>query len=342
VLSIIEPPQVRPSRVETIWLKSEILAGNPAGVPVARPLTVYLPAEALVSSKLLPVLYCLAPWTSAGRQQFDWQAFKESLSARLDRLMASGLMKPAIVVCPDLYTRFGGSQYVNSSYLGQHADYLIEELIPFVENHFPVAKGAAHRGIFGRSSGGFGALRLAMDYPGSFAALACHSGDMGFDTALRRDLPDLCQGLARYRGDVLKFMEDCLQLQKLSGRDVHLLMLLGLAASYSPNLSKQEGFELPVNWDDGELIDTVWQRWLEHDPVVRVKTHDKGLRQLKMLFFDCGSKDQYYLHFGARQFHKILQRMKIDHRYEEFDDNHSGTAYRYDVSLPMMVEVLSN
>ncbi|MFW7381815.1 MAG: alpha/beta hydrolase [Oligoflexus sp.] len=317
------------------------MADNPAGMAVERPVTVYLPHEEAAGTSSLPVLYCLAPWTSAGRQQFDWQAFKESLWDRLDRLISKELMKPSIVVCPDLYTAFGGSQYINSSYLGRHADYIVDELIPYIENRYPVAKGAAHRGVFGRSSGGFGALRLAMDYPGRFAAIACHSGDMGFETAFRKDLPDLCQALFRYQGDVQRLLDDCWRAVKIGGREIHLLMLLGLAASYSPNLEKPEGFDLPVNWYDATIIDEVWQQWLDHDPVVRVKSKDEALRQLKLLYMDCGNRDQYFLHFGARQMHDKLEKMGIKHRYEEFDDNHSGTAYRYDVSLPLLAEAIS-
>lgn len=341
MLTVIEPPRIRPSRVETIWVRSEILAGNPAAVPAERPISVYLPEEALTGKSSLPVLYCLAPWTSAGRQQFEWQAFRESLSERLDRLMATGSMKPAIVVCPDLYTNFGGSQYVNSSFLGRHADYIVEELIPFIESHYPVAKGAAHRAVFGRSSGGFGALRLAMDYPGSFAAVACHSGDMGFDTAFRRDFVEFCQGLSRYRGDVSRFMQECWQAPKLGGREVHMMMLLGLAASYSPNPAKPEGFDLPFDLYDGSVNEEVWQKWLEHDPLLRVNSHKDGLKQLKLLFIDCGNRDQFHLHYGARQLHKKLDELGIAHRYEEFDDNHSGTVYRYDVSLPLLADAVA-
>ena len=81
-------------------------------------------------------------------------------------------------------------------YFGPHGDYIVHELIPYVEN-YPVKKGMKHRGVFGRSSGGFGALRLAMDYPNTFNAVASHSGDLGFDSVYRRDLIDMCNGLEK-------------------------------------------------------------------------------------------------------------------------------------------------
>jgi S-formylglutathione hydrolase FrmB len=298
---------------------------------------LYIPPEAGQNGRRLPVLFELAPWTSAGRQQLAWQAFRESLPDRLDRLISSGQIPPAIVVCPDLYTYFGGSQYVNSAFLGRHADFLVDELIPHLETHYPVIPGPAARGAFGRSSGGFGALRLAMDYPETFAAIACHSGDLGFDTALRRDMVTLCQGLARYDGDVSRFVDQCLRAPKLKGSEVHLLMLLGLAATYSPDPHRPEGFALPVDLLTGELIEPVWQQWLAHDPVVRVDQAVPALKKLSTLYIDCGSQDQFWLHYGARQLHQKLTSREVSHIYEEFNDNHSGTAYRYDESLPRLL-----
>jgi hypothetical protein len=61
---------------------------------------------------------------------------------------------------------------------------------------------------------------------------------------------------------------------------------------------------------------------------------------LKLLFFDCGSRDEYMLQFGARALARKLTSYDIPHEYEEFDDNHDNIAYRYDVSLPRLARVL--
>jgi len=59
-----------------------------------------------------------------------------------------------------------------------------------------------------------------------------------------------------------------------------------------------------------------------------------------LLFFDCGSRDQYQLHFGARLLARTLTQAGIRHEYEEFDDDHTNIAYRYNVSLPKPAQVL--
>ena len=51
---------------------------------------------------------------------------------------------------------------------------------------------------------------------------------------------------------------------------------------------------------------------------------------------DCGRRDEYFLHYGARSFARKLEAAGIEHRYEEFDDGHTGIDYRLDVSLPYL------
>jgi enterochelin esterase family protein len=251
-------------------------------------------------------------------------------------------LPPTIIVCPDLYTYFGGSQYIDSDYLGFHGSFIVKELIPYIEANFPVLTGSAHRGVFGRSSGGYGALRLSMDFPGVFSAVACHSGDLGFDTAMRRDLIDLCKVLERFDGDSLAFLKYCQEAKKLSGQEVHALMLHGMGATYSPNPHSQLGFDLPINLYTGEILDDIWQKWCDHDPVVGIDRQEaqRGLKALKYLYLDCGKRDQFNLLYGARQFSAKLTDLAIEHDYQEFNDNHSGTAYRYDISLPPMLRAL--
>ena len=318
-----------------------LLSSGKAGFDHSRPHTAYIPREALAGAKV-PVIYLLAPWTGAGRSMFNWEPFREDLASRFDRLISTKAIPPCVVICPDLFVDYGGSQYLNSSWVGHHADHIIKELIPYVETHFPVLKGTRHRGVMGRSSGGFGALRFAMDFDDVFAAVACHAGDMGFEWVYRRSLIDLCVGLNKIR-DPLAWMEELKKQKKMSGFDTHVLMMLGMCAFYSPNPKSALGFDLPITLRDGEIIEDVWNKWLAHDPVEIIKDAraQERLGSLKHLFIDCGNRDQYFLQYGSRQFNGKLKKLGIEHKYAEFDDNHSGTAYRYDESLPGMLSALT-
>jgi len=309
---------------------SSLLCDNLAGETNVRPLTAYIPNV----GGNFPVLFYLPPWTHAGRAAFDWQPFKESLQARLDRLIASGSIPPVVVVAVDLFTRFGGSQFIDSSYFGPHGTALVKELIPFVETNLPVKKGPDFRGAFGRSSGGFGALRLALDFPGHFSRIACHAGDMGFDLLYGGDLVTLPNKLARYGADASNYVSKVFSMPKISGGDIHLLMLLGMCGFYSPSIDTPLGYKIPIDLRSGIIDQNSWARWLEHDPIKVSARQTAPFKDITSLFIDCGNRDQYNLMYGARQLSALLKQRSVPHTYQEFDDDHSGTEYRYDVSLP--------
>src|ERR1700683_985565 len=111
-----------------------------------------------------------------------------------------------------------------------------------------------------------------------------------------------------------------------------------------PLRSRSIGFpwhRLPVTFDTCELIPDRWRNWLRHDPVVAVEDLGENLKKLKALYIDCGSRDQFNLVYGARRLTKRLFQMGVDHRYEEFQDDHSGVDYRMDESLPFLAKALS-
>ena len=91
-----------------------------------------------------------------------------------------------------------------------------------------------------------------------------------------------------------------------------------------------------------ERLPDVWERWQANYPVKMVEDRriQEALRSLKLLYLDCGSRDQYQLHLGARLLARKLKQLGILHEYEEFDDDHTNIVYRYNVSLPKLAHVL--
>jgi hypothetical protein len=113
-----------------------------------------------------------------------------------------------------------------------------------------------------------------------------------------------------------------------------------MAASYDPDPKAPLGFRVPFNLETGELIRQRWKRWLEHDPTLLVDRYKGNLKSLKGIYIDCGWRDQYHIHYGARLLSKRLAEAGVRHTYEEFDDNHSEVDYRMDVSLPFLYRAL--
>jgi hypothetical protein len=100
----------------------------------------------------------LVGFTSSGLSQTNWAGFHENLPERLDRLIGEERMPPVVVAFPDCFTRLGGNQYINSASMGAWEDFLLHEMLPAIEQRFGCG-GLGRRGVFGKSSGGYGASR---------------------------------------------------------------------------------------------------------------------------------------------------------------------------------------
>jgi enterochelin esterase family protein len=320
---------------------SRVLADNPLSDPATRQLPVILPSNYESSGKRYPVIYGLTGFTGSGPMQLNIAAWQPNLQDRIDYLMADGRLPPAIVVLPDCLTRYGGSQYVNSPAIGRYEDYVLDEIIPFVDSKYRTLATPEGRGVYGKSSGGYGALTLAMRRPGVFGAVACHSGDMYFEYSYKPDFPKFLNVVNKAGGLEQWWAEFEGKIRK-EGRDIEAVEVFAMAAAYSPNpAAKPYPIDFPFDLRTGEIKPDVWQRWLDHDPVYMVERYADNLKRLRLLFIDCGTRDEFNLHYGARILVQRLKALGVAHEHEEFDDGHMSIQYRYDVSLPKIGRALA-
>jgi enterochelin esterase-like enzyme len=331
-------PAARKGTVETLWWESRLLAGNLLAEPTNRRVDVWRPHGS--DGTGLPLLVDLVGFTAGGPAHTNWKNFEENVPERLDRLVGTGAMPPVVVAFPDCFTRLGGNQYINSSATGPWADILTTEVVPLVEGRFGCG-GTGRRGVFGKSSGGYGAIMHAMLYADTWAAAACHSGDMAFELCYLPQMPRLLRAIAKQGGTITGFIGAFESAAKTNETDLHDLMHLAMAATYDPDPSLPFGIRLPVTDDTCEVIPERWAQWLAHDPVLIADRHADALRGLKGLYIDCGIDDQFDLLYGARRLHRSLVRLGVPHRYAEFPDNHSSVDYRMDDSLPFLAGALT-
>lgn len=329
-----------PTTVEIPELASRVLADNPLGDPATRRLPIVLPPDYATSGRRYPLIVALTGFTGKGIMLLNEDAWQPNLPQRLDRLYAAG-MPPAIFVLPDAFTRYGGSQYLNSAATGRYEDYVIDEVIPFVDAHYRTIPAPEARGVFGKSSGGYGAMILGMRHPAVFRALACHSGDMAFDLCYAPDFPKAANAFNAAGGVAAWWAKFAAKIKP--GKDDHdALNILAMAACYSPAAAEPLGIALPFDLHTCERRPDVWERWLAWDPVAQVDRYAASLRQFALLYLDCGTRDEFNLHYGARQMVRLLDARGIAHEYQEFDDGHMSVQYRYDVSLPKIAAALAH
>ena len=330
-----------PVTVEFPVVESRVLAENPLGDPATRVVPVLLPpgyAESAAANRRYPLIVGLTGFTGRGIMMLNDDAWQPNLAQRLERLYAEG-MPHAIFVLPDCFTRYGGSQYINSAATGRYEDYVIDEILPFVEARYRTIARPEGRGVFGKSSGGYGSMILGMRHPDVFGALACHSGDMAFELCYAGDFAKFCNGINK-AGGVEAWWKQFAAKAKKPVEDFVTLNILAMAACYSPDASAPLGIGLPMDLHTCALEPAVWARWLEWDPVKLLDRYGENLRQLRLVYMDCGFRDQFHLHYGARQMAQQLTERGISFEYEEFDDDHMSVQYRYDVSLPKLAAAL--
>src|SRR5215469_12455854 len=190
--------------IDRLTLDSQVLKGNLLVDPTARLIDVYVPAGH--DGKGLPLLVDLVGFTAGGPAHTNWKNFAENVPERLDRLIGTGAMMPCVVAFPDCFTKLGGNQYVNSSAMGNWDDFLLKEAVPFVERQFGCG-GRGRRGVFGKSSGGYGAMVHALLHSDFWSAAASHSGDMGFELLFFQDFPRVLKSLAKHSGSIEKWIQ---------------------------------------------------------------------------------------------------------------------------------------
>jgi S-formylglutathione hydrolase FrmB len=320
---------------------SPSLEGNPHGDPVRRSIPVYLPPGYEQSGKRrYPTIYWLPGFTGTALGALNHDPWAPSLPEAMDRALADGAPQ-AILVVVDGFTRFGGSQYLNSAANGRYADYVVDDLVAYVDARYRTLPRPESRGLAGKSSGGYGALVLGMRHPERFGAVSAHSPDCYFDLCYKPDFPKLLAAGARH-GGVAPFLTDFLALEKKGGDTIAAVNVAAMAMAYSPNTERPPYyFDLPFDDYTGELNPAVWERWLAWDPVNLVGSHAAALRGLRLLFFECGSRDEFNLQYGARILARRLEAHGIAYVHEEFDDSHSRTSYRYPRALGRLASALA-
>lgn len=333
-------PKEKKMPVQIHRYESKLLQGNPLGDSPIRQIPVYIPEEASAHpEQKYPVLYALASFTGTGLSFLNYDFYKQNLPAQLDMLIGLQKMPPVVVVMVDSMTALGGNQFVDSPAVGPWASHIVEELIPWAEDHFPIQKGREHRGVFGSSSGGFGALQMALNHSESFAAAASHAGDCAFEYCY---LPDIAPafGALQRKGGLKNWMKHWRDEPELPGFVFPLLSVIAESAFYSPNPKAPYGFDLPFDVDTGAFRPEVFERWSAFDPVKLVPKRVEALRSLRCLYLDAGEMDEYNLQHGARLLHLALESNEIPHHYETFMGGHRGISYRYSVSMPILAKAL--
>jgi S-formylglutathione hydrolase FrmB len=325
--------------LDRLLVESECLAGNPLGDPAQRPLWVYRPPG--LGDDPVPTVYVIQGYLGQVESWASRAPFEPSMLERLDAMFADGDCPPALVVFVDAWTAYGGSQFLNSTSTGRYLDYLCDEIVPFVDDRYPALPGRDHRGLTGKSSGGYGAMVVPMLRPDVFGALASHAGDALFECCYQPNFPALARKLRDDFGGSWDVMwEQFRASERFDMERFENFDLYGYAAAYSPDPDHPGKALLPFEIATGRLIEDVWAQWLERDPVRMAPLHADALRSLRRVYLDAGKDDEWYLDLGAQAFSEELDKLGVEHTLELFKGKHGGLTYRYPGAIRELVLAL--
>ncbi|MCI0633334.1 MAG: enterochelin esterase [Actinobacteria bacterium] len=329
-------------RLDELEIDSEALKGNRLGDPHVRPLWVYTPPGYDDDpGRRYPCVYVIQGLTGQLDMWRNREPFRANYPEMADELFASGQAPPTLVAFVDCWTSIGGSQFLNSPGTGRYQDFLCDEVVAFVDERYRTMPDREHRGIQGKSSGGYGAMVTPMLRPDVFGALASHAGDSLFEACYLPEFRETVRALREhYDGSYERFWEDFRSRPAMSKKDDGTLLNdWCMAACYSAD---EDGtVRLPFDVSTGMLIDEVWQRWLALDPVRMVPQHADVLRAMRGIWLDAGTKDEWYLDNGTVAVSKQLEEIGVEHTLELFDAGHMSIGYRYPRSLAFLAGALA-
>jgi len=331
-------------RIEEHVLDSAVLRDNPLADPHERPLWVYLPPGYDEDpDRRLPSVYVIQGYTGHLAMWQNRSAYRQPYPETADGVFARGEAPPTIVVFVDAWSRYGGSQFVDSAGTGAYHTYLCEEVVPFVDARYRTLPNRDHRAIAGKSSGGFGAMITPMLRPDLFGALATHAGDASYEYCYLPEFAQAVRHLRGHDGDIWRWWKDFQSRPAFTKtEDQLLLVLLGVSACFSPGPDGTP--ELPFHPVTGVLDEQRWQRWMDWDPVRMVDRYGDAVRSWRAVWIDAGTRDEWYLDVGAEAFRAAILRAGLSAeriKFELFDAAHGGIDYRYPMALTWLAHQLA-
>jgi S-formylglutathione hydrolase len=260
------------------------------------------------AAKLYPAVYFLHG------SNCDYTCY-DALIAAADSLIAADLIDPVVLIKPDgsgcTYGSWNGCGWVNSQTQNNFEDFLVQDLVPWVEDQYDVAPVRGMRAIVGHSMGGFGAMHTALRHPEMFFAVASHSSYLYFD-----DFDSV------HRPLVISEQTGPPPWTYTPDAGVFTGGGFMLAGGFSPDPSAPPYYVDYLLDPYGEIVPSVWNRWLEHDPARLVE--EIPVELLPKIYFDCGSADELHIYPFNVDFDAHLTALGIEHDWRSYDGDHEN------------------
>jgi enterochelin esterase-like enzyme len=343
--------KVHKSQVQNRAFVSESLIDNVIGNHFVRKMQVYTPPGYKKNGpEAYPVVYLLHglpfsekayidestwdPWVRPGEiwpfqeyPDFPQEGFREWV----DNLIETGKIEPMIIVMPNAASEagYGFSFYTNSVLNGNFEDFIVEDLVAYMDAHYNTIPDPTGRAVVGHSQGGYAAFKLGLLHPDVFGTVASHSGLLLLDAMFSLGPVVVAENPDGFVGpDMSKFLT--------SG-------MYGMSACWSPNLNNPPFFvDLPFEYPSGEVVPDVYMRWAEHDVFQLIDRYIDNFKSLDGIYLDIGMYDELGMYQAYPFLIQKLNAYGVDYRYETFEGGHFTNAFeRLGVSLSFISDSMN-
>jgi len=305
-----------------VTIESAALAKNLISEKTERTILVYLPPAYDTSTKRYPVVYFLPGF---GDRSMD------TSSGDINRLIQGGTIQEMIIVVVPGDNRLGGSFYVNSPVAGNWEDFVVKEVVGYVDQHYRTVARVESRGISGHSMGGFGSLNIAMLHPDLFGAVYSLSPGLFDENGLANSrMFNLEYSIHKFLDGekaVLEKPEDQ-QLESALSMQDYFSTAYGLA--FAPDPQKPPFyFDYPYSESNGNLVrdDKVWKQWESGfgGITAKIPQYKDSFLKLKGIVVDYGTNDgNTWIIDGCIYFDQQLTAAGIPHEMAVHDGDHQS------------------
>ena len=246
-----------------------------------------------------------------------------------DNLIATGKMEPSIIVMPDASSAYGFSMYSNSILNGNFEDYIVYDLVNFMDKRYNTIANRDGRAVIGFSQGGYAAFKFGMKHPDIFGAVASHSGLIMTDHLL-----NLGEYIMGENWDGSTFPDPSTQFLNYAG--------LAMSAAWSPNLSNPPFYVDMVMEPPSPLpIPAVRALWLEQDVFTMLDDYHEDFNSLKGIYLDLGAYDEFGLAYSYPYLIQKLDGYGVDYTYGTYLGGHYDEMFsRLAISLEYCSDAL--
>ncbi|MBV9156269.1 MAG: alpha/beta fold hydrolase [Acidobacteriaceae bacterium] len=305
------------SQVIEATVHSPGLEHNLLGDPADQPVVVYLPdAYRKEPNRRFPVLYFLHGYGDQTPRHQTGEMFQKVL----DRLIAAGSVQPMLVVLPNGLNKYKGAFYANSSTTGNWDDYIVRDVVGYVDKNFRTLAGVSGRGIAGHSMGGYGALTLAFRHPDVFSSVYAMSPCC---TDLVGDLGPSNPAWAR----VNQLSSPDEVPLALSNNQFFVAAFSAMDASLAPDPGAKIFGDAPF-YLEGNQVKTnpiAFSRISEKLPANMVRPLLANIVQLKGIFIEYGAQENFtHIPIGAQEVSRELSEAGVPHTLEVFEGDHGN------------------